>query len=125
MRSTYATYALAALVFGLSIAFWRSARDNGRLEQIAHAAEMAQLTAEEDAHALRERLRREIKGREFAEAAQTIAENAQNATREKLLLEKKAHADADLARAVAVKNAALTTEKLDHEIAARQGVEAE
>jgi hypothetical protein len=103
MRSVHLTYALAALCFGLSISFWRAAHENERLTEQVHAAEMAQLTAEEDAQSLREKLRGETRALQIAEAAQIIAETSERGLREKLARETKLRESAEAAHAVAEK----------------------
>jgi hypothetical protein len=113
MRSIYVTYALAALSFGLSIAFWRAANENGRLVGLAHAAEMAQLIAEEEAQSFREKLRQETKGRQLAEASQTVAETAERGVREKLARETKLRESAEAGRGAAGNEVSEATQKIE------------
>src|ERR1700722_12031117 len=120
MRSTHLIYTLAvttALALGLGAAFWRTAVENGRLIETNHATEMARLTAQDELKALRDKLRREISGREFAEAAQTIAENSQRATRDRLIRETKA-------RQASEAEAQASNERLAQETKARLAAEA-
>src|SRR5947209_1033221 len=98
MRSTHQLYALAiisALCFGLGVSFWRSAVENKRLVAAIHAAEMARMTAEDDAKESRDSLRREVKARQFAETAQSVAEQRERGVREKLVRETKTRESAE------------------------------
>ena len=79
MPSPYLTYALAALTFGLAVAFFRVSDENNALTQAKIAVEMKLKTAEGVAKAFREKYSTETKAREFAEAAQTLAETSERA----------------------------------------------
>ena len=56
MPSPYLTYALAALSFGLSVAFFRISDENSELSRAKIAVEMRLETAEGEAKAFREKL---------------------------------------------------------------------
>jgi membrane protein involved in colicin uptake len=91
MPNHYITYALAALSFGLGVAFLRISDENTNLVQ-------AKTTIEMEASALREKYNGEIKARQFAEAAQTIAETSERAVRNELAHETKARQAAETAK---------------------------
>src|SRR5271157_4079260 len=95
MPSPYLTYALAALTFGLAVAFFRVSDENNALTQAKIAVEMKLKTAEGEAMALREKYSTEVKAREFAEAAQTLAETSERAVRFQLAHETKARQAAE------------------------------
>ena len=95
MPSTYLTYALAALSFGLSVAFFRISDENSELSRAKIAVEMRLETAEGEAKAFREKYTTEEKAREFAEAAQTLAETSERAVRSQLTHETKARQAAE------------------------------
>jgi hypothetical protein len=90
MTSPYLTYALAALTFGLAVAFFRVSHENSALTQTKIAVEMKLETAEGEAKLFREKYSTEAKAREFAEAAQTLAETSERAVRSQLAHETKA-----------------------------------
>jgi chromosome segregation ATPase len=95
MPSPYLTYALAALSFGLSVAFFRISDENSELSRAKIAIEMRLETAEGEAKDFREKYTTEAKGREFAEAAQTLAETSERAVRSQLTHETKARQAAE------------------------------
>jgi hypothetical protein len=95
MPSPYLTYALAALTFGLAVAFFRVSDENDALTQAKIAVEMKLETAEGVAKAFREKYSAEAKAREFAEAAQTLAETSERAVRFQLAHETKARQAAE------------------------------
>jgi len=95
MPSPYLTYALAALTFGLAVAFFRVSDENDALTQAKIAVEMKLETAEGVAKAFREKYSAEAKAREFAEAAQTLAETSERAVRLQLAHETKARQAAE------------------------------
>ena len=95
MPSPYLTYALAALSFGLSVAFFRISDENSELNRAKIAVEMRLETAEGEAKAFREKYTTEAKAREFAEAAQTLAETSERAVRSQLTHETKARQAAE------------------------------
>ena len=70
MRGKYIISAFLVLIFGSGLAFWQANHEFGlRLQAATHLAAMAQLAAEEQANALREKLDQEMKARETAELA--------------------------------------------------------
>ncbi len=75
MRSKYIAAGMSALAFGLGVSFWWAASEMERQTQKAHAAQMAQLVAEEKVQALSDKLVYATRAREFAEASQIIMEN--------------------------------------------------
>ena len=95
MPSPYLNYALAALSFGLSVAFFRISDENSALTQAKIAVEMRLETAEGEAKSFREKYTTEAKAREFAEAAQTLAETSERAVRSQLTHETKARQAAE------------------------------
>ena len=95
MPSPYLTYALAALSFGLSVAFFRISDENSELSRAKIAVEMRLETAEGEAKAFREKYTAEEKAREFAEAAQTLAETSERAVRSQLTHETRARQAAE------------------------------
>ena len=95
MPSPYLTYALAALSFGLSVAFFRISDENSELSRAKIAVEMRLETAEGEAKTFREKYTTEAKAREFAEAAQTLAETSERAVRSQLTHETKARQAAE------------------------------
>jgi hypothetical protein len=95
MPSPYLTYALAALSFGLAVAFSCISDENSALTQAKIAVEMRLETAEGEAKAFREKYTTEEKAREFAEAAQTLAETSERAVRTQLTHETKARQAAE------------------------------
>jgi hypothetical protein len=95
MPSPYLTYALAALSFGLSVAFFRISDENSELSRAKIDVEMRLETAEGEAKAFREKFTTEAKAREFAEAAQTLAETSERAVRSQLTHETKARQAAE------------------------------
>ena len=95
MPSPYLTYALAALTFGLSVAFFRISDENSELSRAKIVVEMRLETAEGEAKAFREKYTSEAKAREFAEAAQTLAETSERAVRSQLTHETKARLAAE------------------------------
>ena len=97
MPSPYLTYALAALTFGLAVAFFRVSDENNALTQAKIAVEMKLKTAEGEAKAFRGMYSTEAKAREFAEAAQTLAETSERAARFQLAHETKARQAAERA----------------------------
>ncbi len=94
MPSPYFTYALAALSFGLGVAFFRVTDENADLVQAKTAIEM-------EAIALREKYNGELKARQFAEASQTIAETSERAVRSELAHETKSRQAAESAKQTA------------------------
>lgn len=110
MPSPYLTYALAALSFGLGLAFVRISDENSELAKTKIALEMKYETAMRDAKNFREKYTGETKAREFAEAAQTLAETAERAVRSHLAHETKVReaAEKSLAEAEGAKHAAET-----------------
>ena len=97
MPSPYLTYALAALSFGLAIAFFRISDENATLSSAQIAMEMKLETAQGEAKSFREKYSTEVKAREFAEAAQTIAETSERTVRSQLMHETKALEEAQAA----------------------------
>ena len=95
MPNPYITYALAALSFGLAIAFFRVSEENSQLARTKITVEMQLETAEADAKSFREKFSAETKSREFAEAALTIAETSERAVRAELAREVKARQTAE------------------------------
>jgi chromosome segregation ATPase len=95
MPSSYLTYALAALSFGLGVAFFRISDENSELSRVKIAVEMKLEIAEGEAKAFREKYSIEAKAREFAEAAQTLAETSERAARSQLAHETKARETAE------------------------------
>ena len=95
MPSPYLTYAVAALSFGLSVAFFRVSEENTELSRAKIAVEMKLETAEVEAKSFREKYTAEAKAREFAEAAQTLAETSERAVRSQLAHETKARQAAE------------------------------
>lgn len=119
----YITAALAALVLGLGVSFWRSAAENKQLSQANLAAGMALAAAQDEAKVLREKLDREAIAREYAEAAQTVAEHSEHTTREKLAQETRAHQAAEAALLQAAAELQTTTARLANEQEARRSME--
>jgi hypothetical protein len=105
MPSPYITYALAALTFGLGVAFFRLSEENSELVQAKAAVEM-------EASALRDKYNSETKARQFAEAAQTIAETTERAVRSELAHEAKARQAAETAKQTAEAALVSAQEKL-------------
>ncbi len=95
MPNPYLTYALAALSFGLALAFFRVSDENSELSRTKIVVEMKLATAEEEAKSFREKYTAEAKAREFAEAAQTLAETSERAIRSQLAHETKARQAAE------------------------------
>ncbi len=105
MRSPYITYALAALTFGLGVAFFRLSDENSALVQAKAAVEM-------EASAQRDKYNSEVKARQFAEAAQTLAETSERAVRFELAHETKARELAEAAKQTAEAALVAVQEKL-------------
>ena len=95
MPSPYLTYALAALSFGLGVAFFRISDENSELARAKMIVEMKLETAQREAKSFHDKYASETKSREFAEAAQTLAETAERAARSQLDLETKAREAAE------------------------------
>jgi hypothetical protein len=106
MPSSYLTYVLAALSFGLAVGFYHISDENTQLAQAKAAIEM-------EATAFREKYNGEVKARQFAEAAQTIAETSERATRNELAHEAKARQVAENAKQTIEAELVATREKLN------------
>ena len=78
MPSSYLAYALAALSFGLGVAFFRISDENSELSRVKIAVEMKLETAEGEAKAFREKYSTEAKARETAEKSLEETANAKH-----------------------------------------------
>jgi hypothetical protein len=125
MFSKYIIIVLSAATAGCGVAFWRASNEIDLQTQAAQMAVMAQLAAEDEVAALKEKLMLESKEREINRQAHEKAANRAAETAQKLAEQIGATKKIEARLADAEKAIHIVNDKVANQIAARRATQAE